>query len=90
MSVVCVCCVCLLCVSVVCLLCVCCVCVVCVGGLYEATQADQGRDGSATDVMCPAKLKINGQGKCTTNMCAHMFTIVSLSTGHPYIWDIVH
>ena len=33
------------------------------GGLYEASQAPQGKDGSAYDVMSPAKLKISGQGK---------------------------
>lgn len=32
------------------------------GGLYEATQAAQGKDGSAYDVMSAAKLKISGQG----------------------------
>ena len=33
-----------------------------VGGLYEATHASQGKEGSATDVMNQSKLKIVGQG----------------------------
>lgn len=32
------------------------------GGLYELTHAAQGKGGSATDVMNPAKLRISGQG----------------------------
>jgi len=40
------------------------------GGLYEASQAAQGKAGSATDVMCPAKLKISGQGRCEFIMTA--------------------
>lgn len=32
------------------------------GGLYEATQASQGKSGSAVDVMSAAKLKITGRG----------------------------
>lgn len=33
------------------------------GGLYEATAAPQGRAGSATDVMSPAKLRLTGVGE---------------------------
>ena len=32
------------------------------GGLYEATNAAQGKAGSSTDVMSPAKLKISMLG----------------------------
>ena len=35
----------------------------CLGGLYEHTQASQGKAGSATDVMNPAKLQMTAQGK---------------------------
>ena len=33
------------------------------GGLYEATKAAQGKTGSATDVMSPARLKMSVIGK---------------------------
>ena len=33
------------------------------GGIYDLTKASQGKDGSATDVMTPAKLKIQGEGE---------------------------
>lgn len=32
------------------------------GGLYDNTQAAQGKAGSATDVMSFARLKVSGQG----------------------------
>ena len=35
------------------------------GGLYEFTQASQGRGGSATDVMSASKLRVSGQGRLT-------------------------
>jgi 2-hydroxychromene-2-carboxylate isomerase len=31
------------------------------GGIYDLTKAPQGKDGSATDMMSPAKLKIQGE-----------------------------
>ena len=34
-----------------------------VGGLYANTQAPQGKEGSATDVMAAAKLKLTNEGK---------------------------
>ena len=37
--------------------------VVLAGGLYEATKAAQGKAGSATDVMSPARLKMSVLGK---------------------------
>ena len=35
------------------------------GGIYEMTQAPQGKAGSATDVMSLAKLKIQAEGAYT-------------------------
>ena len=34
-----------------------------VGGLYDLTHAAQGKGGSATDVMSPAKLEMSGKGE---------------------------
>ena len=37
------------------------------GGIYELIQAPQGKDGSATDVMSSAKLKVQGEGMYVHN-----------------------
>lgn len=33
------------------------------GGLYDLTQASQGKDGSSMDAMSSAKLKVASQGR---------------------------
>ena len=49
------------------------------GGIYELTQAPQGRDGSATDVMPAAKLRIQGEGTTHAHTHTPLFSSDSLT-----------
>jgi hypothetical protein len=52
------------------------------GGLYEATKAAQGKDGSAMDVMSPARLKMSVLGKYILKL-QHTYQDVHTTTEIP-------
>lgn len=46
------------------------------GGLYKETEAPQGKDGSAMDVMAPSKLSMTTQGTKNSRLEVKIFEII--------------
>ena len=63
------------------------------GGIYDLIKAPQGKDGSATEVMSPAKLQTQGEGTSScarNNLHVNLYNMYTCSSPDLAIALIIH